>query len=34
MGRIRIVKEYQPEIREIEYSEEEFEKKYVLLCDN
>lgn len=34
MGRIRIVKEYQPEIQNIQYNEEDFEKKYVLICDN
>lgn len=34
MGRIQIVKEYEPEIGKIQYKDECFEKKYVLMCDN
>lgn len=34
MGRIRIVKEYQPEVKQIQYDNDNFERRYTLLCDN
>ncbi len=34
MGRIRFVKEYVPEVREIRYRSEDFARAYTLICDN
>lgn len=34
MGRIRIINQYEPEMEEIYYDEQNFQKRYILLSDN